>query len=172
MKGLKIRKATREDVLNLSVLKKQVFISTYALNGINKDFSSHITKAFSENEILNNIEDPEKIVLLAEKHGFLIGCAEIGINSTCKETNNSSPELMVLYVFEHVKGQGVGYSLITDSERIAKEMKFPGLWLTVYHKNNEAIKFYLRQSYRDIGKWDFEMEGKSYENRIMYKHFT
>jgi len=168
---LKIRRATIKDTRNLSVLKKQVFISTYALDGINQDFSNHINSELSEEKIENDLKDKNRIILLAEKNGFLIGCAEVFINSICKETGDSSPELNVLYVFEHAKGIGVGYSLISEAEQILKEMNFPGLWLTVYHKNFNAIKFYERQSYKDIGLWLFEMEGEKHENRIMFKRF-
>lgn len=171
MKNLVIRKATVKDALNLSVLKKQVFISTYALSGINNDFSSHIISEFSIEKIKDQINDPEIIVLLAEKNGFLVGCAELFLNNTCKETGDSSPELNVLYVFEHLKGRGIGYKLISECESVLNEKKYPGMWLTVYHKNKAAIEFYKRQSYKDIGRYDFEMEGKYYENRIMFKRF-
>lgn len=171
MKNLIVRRATTEDALNLSVLKKQVFISTYALSGINNDFSSHITSEFSIENTENQITNSNTIVLLAEKNGFLVGCAELVLNSTCKETGNSSPELNVLYVLEQMKGKGVGYKLISESESILKAKSYPGIWLTVYHKNMAAIEFYKRQSYKDIGRYDFEMGGKFYENRIMYKGF-
>ncbi len=172
MEGLTIRTANRKDILNLSVLKKQVFINTYALNGIDSEFSNHITKNLSEDMILKSIEDENKLILLAEKDEFLLGCAELFLNSTCQETKNKSPELNVLYVFEHAKNKGVGYKLLTESERVAKRMDYPGMWLTVYHENFNAIKFYLRQSYKDIGTFQFEMEGKFHENRIMYKAFN
>ena len=170
MSELKIRRAEELDILNLSVLKKQVFISTYAIEGIDKDFSNHITTNFSVDKIEEDLNDKSKIILLAENKGFLIACAEIFLNSFCKETGDSSPELNVLYVFEHAKGKSVGYKLITEAENILKEMNFPGLWLTVYHENMNAIKFYQRQSYNDIGLWLFEMEGEKYENRIMFKN--
>lgn len=171
MKELLIRKAKESDILNISVFKKQVFISTYALSGINEEFSNHITSHFSIEKIRENVFDENMLVLLAEREGFLVGLAEIFLNSTCKETENSSPELNVLYVFEHFKGQGIGYKLITECEREVKQMGMPGLWLTVYHQNQNAIKFYNRQNYRDVGMYLFEMEGKKYENRIMFKQF-
>lgn len=171
MKGLIIRRALEADVLNISVLKKQVFISTYALSGINIEFSKHINYEFSEEKIRENILDSQKIILVAERKDFLIGIAEIFLNSTCKEAGSLSPELNVLYVFEHLKGKGIGFKLISECENIVKEHNFPGLWLTVYHQNKNAINFYERQLYKDIGQFYFEMEGKKHENRIMFKRF-
>lgn len=171
MKNIKIRRATKEDVLNLSVLKKQVFISTYAIDGIRKDFSEYITSEFSEENLQENLKDENRIVLVAEQNDFLIGCAEIEINNRCNETKDNSPELTVLYVFEHAKGKGIGYRLITECESIVKRLNYPGLWLTVYHQNFNAIQFYNRQQYKDIGQWFFEMGGEKHENRIMFKRF-
>jgi len=171
MKGLQISKANESDILNISVLKKQVFISTYALSGVNNEFSNHITSEFSIEKIKSSISDKNKIILLAVRKGFLIGIAEVFLNKTHQATNDLSPELNVLYVFEHTKGMGVGYKLISEAEKIVSEMGFSGLWLTVYYNNQNAITFYKRQKYKDIGKEYFEMQGKKYENRILFKQF-
>ncbi|MCK5170320.1 MAG: GNAT family N-acetyltransferase [Bacteroidales bacterium] len=167
--SIKIRKAELTDALNLLVLKKQVFISTYAINGIRKDFSEYINAEFSVNNTENAINDKNKIILIAESNGFMVGCAEINLLSNCPETKDNGPELNIMYVFEHFKGKGVGYSLISKIENLVKEKGFPGLWLTVYHLNENAISFYKRQNYKIIGSTFFEMGGNKYENKIMNK---
>ncbi len=169
MKEIKIRRANITDVLNLSVLKKQVFISTYAINGIRKDFSEYINTEFSVNNTENAINDKNNIILIAESNGFMVGCAEMCLLSNCPETKDNSPELAILYVFEHFKEKGVGYSLISEVENLVKEKGFSGLWLTVYYLNKNAISFYKRQNYKIIGSTFFEMGGNKYENKIMYK---
>ena len=170
--NIKIRKAELTDTLNLSVLKKQVFISTYAINGIRKDFSEYINTEFTVNNTENAINNKNNIILIAESNGFMVGCAEISLLSNCPEIKDNSPELTILYVFEHFKGKGVGWSLISEAENLVKEKGFSGLWLTVYHLNENAISFYKRQNYKIIGNTFFEMDGKKYENRIMLKSFN
>lgn len=169
MKEIKIRRANITDALNLSVLKKQVFISTYAINGIRKDFSEYINTEFTVNNIENAINDKNNIILIAESDGFMVGCAEINLLSNCPETKDNSPELTILYVFEYCKEKGAGYSLISKTENLVKAKGFLGLWLTVYHLNENAISFYKRQNYKIIGSTFFEMSGNKYENKIMYK---
>lgn len=169
MKKIEIRNANSQDVLNLSVLKKQVFISTYALEGIRSDFSRHINAEFSIEKTSKELNDKNKITLIAEHKDCIIGYAEIILNSNCNDLTENSPELSKLYVFEHFKGKGVGYSLISESENIARNKGFQGLWLTVYHLNRNAILFYKKQDYKIIGKTDFEMENQKYENKIMFK---
>ena len=117
----------------------------------------------------NAINDKNNIILIAESNGFLVGCAEISLLSNCPETKDNSPELTILYVFEHFKEKGVGYSLISKTENLVKEKGFSELWLTVYHLNENAISFYKRQNYKIIGSTFFEMGGNKYENKIMYK---
>ncbi len=164
--SIKIRKAELNDALNLSVLKKQVFISTYAINGIRKDFSEYINTEFTVNNTENAINDKNNIILIAESNGFMVGCAEISLLSNCPETKDNIPELTILYVFEHFKEKGVGYSLISEVENLVKEKSFPGLWLTVYHLNENAISFYKKQKYKIIGSTFFEMGGNKYDNKI------
>ena len=172
MKKIKTRRAELADASNLSVLKRQVFISTYATNGIRKDFSEYINTEFTVNNTENAINDKNNIILIAESNGFLVGCAAISLLSNCPETKDNSPELNILYVFEHFKGKGIGYSLISKAENLVKEKGFPGLWLTGYHLNENAISFYKRQNYKIIGSTYFEMDGKKYENKIMLKSFN
>lgn len=172
MNGITIRKAIKSDALNLSVLKNQVFISTYAIDGIREDFSKYISQEFSVEKIENELNDENKIVLLAENKEFLIACAEIDLKNNCPEVNDNSPELTVLYVFEHFKGKGVGYALISEAEKLVKEKGFSGLWLTVYHQNRNALSFYKRQYYKVVGNTYFELGSVKYENKIMLKKFS
>lgn len=48
-----------------------------------------------------------------------------------------------------------------------KKKGFKTAWLTVYHRNERALKFYKKNNFKKIGITYFEMGGNQYENKVM-----
>ena len=43
------------------------------------------------------------------------------------------------------------------------------MWLSVYVKNNRAIRFYQKNEFKNVGELNFLVNGKDYENIIILK---
>lgn len=172
MSNYTIRKANLSDALNLTVLKQQVWISTYAVDGIREEFSKYVSETFTPDSTTRIIENPNNIVLVAEKDNHLIGCTEINLLSLCPEqTYKNSPEVTVLYVLERFQGIGLGKELLNKCIDELGSLGYKSVWLTVYHQNLKAIKFYERNRFVNVGRTDFEMGGNKYPNEIMFYDF-
>ena len=172
MDSLIFRKATLDDTENLVILKQQVWVSTYAVEGIRKEFSDYLLATFTTENERKNLKNQQKFTLIAESKGHLIGCAEVDLNPS--ESNpqvENIPEISVLYVLERFCGKGIGKLLLNEILSTLKDLKHNRVWLSVYHKNQRAINFYNQNGFMDIGKMYFEMSGNSYENRIMKREF-
>lgn len=164
-----IRKAQIGDVGNLTVLLQQVWIATYAEEGIRTEFSSYVLNEFTTEKIQNRLLNDRKICLIAEKDSHLRGCVEVDFNAVCPEQSIKSPEITVLYVLERFKGQGIGRLLLEEVERLLAQKGCKSYWLTVYHLNSSAIAFYSRMGFKKVGITHFEMDGNRYENWILLK---
>ena len=168
-----IRKADLSDVLNLTVLKQQVWISTYAFNGIRDELSQYVLGNFTPDKIKSTIDNPNNIVLVAEKDDHIVGCAEIDLSSQCPEENyNGSPEISVLYVLERFQGIGIGKKLLNKCIDVLALLGYKSTWLTVYDQNFQAIKFYERNGFENIGCTHFKMGGNKIPNEIMFLTFN
>ena len=163
------RNAELSDSLNLSVLFKQVFIQTYATEGINTESSIYITKEFSVEKIKNTIENYPGNIIVALNGNNLVGVAEIDFEKECPVNNELIPELSKLYVLECFMKKGIGYRLLTEVEKAVRIKGEKELWLSVNIMNTRAISFYERQQYKRIGNLFFQMEFNSYENHVMLK---
>lgn len=167
-KKVKIRLAVSSDVKKLSVLKQQVWISTYAIEGITDEFSEYVLSEFSLDRVGNLISDKNRIILLASMDHFVVGCAEILLSSDCPVTlKGPSLEILTLYVLENFHGFGIGKKLLDKCLEEIKLLNFHNVWLTVYHKNDNAFGFYSNQNFNHIGNTYFELGADKHKNYVM-----
>ncbi|TKG89033.1 GNAT family N-acetyltransferase [Puteibacter caeruleilacunae] len=167
---LRIRKAEVSDYKNLAVLKQQVWISTYATEGLVEEFSDYVLTEYSQEKVRESILDEQKVILLATLDGKLVGCSEIAITPEQPMSEiNPCHEITTLYVLERFQGRGVGKKLLLDSFKQIKALGGEKTWLTVYHENENAIAFYRRLKFDHIGDTNFQLGDGLYRNLIMLK---
>jgi Acetyltransferases len=172
MKKFSYGRAKKEDSLRISVLLKTVYIETYAKEGITFEITNFMNKRFSVEYIEKMIQENPDQFIIAYYDNNPIGAAEILFESNCPVTKKSIPELSKLYVLKHFNGKGVGFRLLSESEKILREKGFKEVYLITYIKNLRAISFYERQGFKKIGKTDFVMENNSYVNWVMSKEIS
>mgnify|MGYP000851751891 CR=1 FL=1 len=168
-KQIIIRKANQSDVKKLSVLYKTVYIQTYGQEGVSDEFANFITNQFSIERLGNIILNHSTKIIVAEYKNNLIGVAEIEFDKQCPINNIVEAELNKLYILEWFSGQGVGYQLIQEAEKIVISKGIKKMWLWVLITNERAISFYEKQNYKWIGNASFQMETNNYENKVMLK---
>jgi GNAT superfamily N-acetyltransferase len=168
-KEINYRLANISDVKKLSILFKQVYIQTYGKEGISDEYANFITKQFSEERLQDLIVQHSDCLIVAEYKGNLVGVAEIEFNKKSPVGNLIATELNKLYILEWFCGQGIGYKLLTEAEKIVREKSLNEMWLWVYEENHRAIQFYERQNYVCIRNAPFQMELNRYDNKVMVK---
>ncbi len=164
-----IRKAELSDAANLAVLKQQVWIATYAEQGIRKEFSDYVLSEFEVDNVRLSISDVNVVTYIAEIDNHSVGCVEIAFNTECPVSSVKAPEITTLYVLERFLGRGIGKMLLDKATAVLRKMNFNTVWLTVYHLNERAISFYENNGFTEIGKAYFEMNDNRYENKVMLR---
>lgn len=165
-----IRKAKPTDLKNLAVLKQQVWISTYATEGLIEEFSDYVLSEYSLKNVRRAISDKQKLILIATIHEFVIGCAEILLTPQSPiESVEPCIEISTLYILERFQGMGIGKKLLVECINEIKQLEYNKAWLTVYHKNYKAIEFYTSQNFNNIGETDFILGKDKHKNLIYLK---
>lgn len=167
-----IRSAEASDAANLTVLRQQVWISTYATEGIRNEFSEYILAEFTIDTMRSALCDAQRAILVATLDDHVVGYVEIGLNRPCPIGDFAVPEIMTLYVLERFAGQGIGYRLLCEAERWVSDHGYRQVWLDAYHENTRALEFYARQGYRRIGISYFEELLERYENIVFLKDLS
>lgn len=162
-----LRDATAEDALVLGVLGTQVFLDTYATRGIRPLLAREVREHFSTRALAALLAQASTRFVLAEREGHLIGFAQLGFGAQ-QPLVRAEPvaELQRLYVQQGFKGQGVGKALVAAAAARAAAWGAQALWLTAWVGNQQALDWYRRQGWRELGSTDYVFEDERFENRV------
>jgi ribosomal protein S18 acetylase RimI-like enzyme len=165
--SLHIRAGEPADAARLAVLATQVWLHTYATDGIGSEIASYVLAELTPDKYTTLLHDSTAHVLAAENAESLIGFAVIKFGAPCPAGTNSTAELQTLYVQEHFMGRGIGRALLLAAETEARKRSGSTLWLTVNARNDRAIAFYRRQGYSKIGTTYFVLGEQRHENHVL-----
>jgi len=168
---MELRAATPDDALCLSALAMQVFLDTYATDGIRPALAREALYSFSETVFRDAIVSSSNRLIVAEHKEHLIGFAQIAVSATHELAPlGTQAALLRLYVQEPFTGAKVGTQLLACAERSAALAGASVLWLTHWVYNHRASAFYKRHGYQDFGSTPFVFEGESHESRLVAKY--
>ena len=173
-----LRPARPDDALVLGALAAQVFLDTYATDGIRPALVREVQQAFGPEAIGALLARPAGGLLVAERQGHLLGFVQFmpGARHHVVDDGADGPagpataEIERLYVLRHFQGQGLGKALMAAAAAQARDAGCTRLWLTAWVGNAHARAWYRRQGWRDIGATPHCFEGESFENRVLVKH--
>ncbi|QUM89377.1 GNAT family N-acetyltransferase [Moritella sp. 36] len=157
-----IRKATQSDCINLAVLSLQVWLHTYATQGIRTKLSHYALSTFTEQYFNNMLDDSTCNIWVYTKDEHLVGFIVVDLASTFGCAMNGY-EVKTLYVSEHFHGQGIGRKLL---DKIKVQHGYP-FWLSTWVKNESALRFYRHLDFTTIGELNFDIDGELHENHVL-----
>ncbi|HZZ91004.1 MAG TPA: GNAT family N-acetyltransferase [Usitatibacter sp.] len=167
------RSATSADALCLGVLATQVFLDTYATEGIRADLAREVLANYSVGAFAGRLADPSHNLLLAEREGHLIGFSDLVFGTACPvAVDVPAAEVDMLYVQLPFQGRGVGRMLLSRTEMLAREQGAAASWLSAWVGNTRALAFYAAMGYADMGAMNHVIEGQEYENRVLLKELA
>lgn len=162
-----LRVACNADVKPLSALATQVWLHTYAKEGVSLVIADYVLGALNPARFAELVADPETHIVVAEHGDNLLGFATVRRNMPCPSGALAQFELQTLYVQAHYVGKGVGSALLRHVTHWARAHAQSALWLTVNAQNQRAIDFYKAQGYRQQGTTLFMLGGVGHENHVM-----
>lgn len=167
------RTGRADDALCLGVLATQVFLDTYATEGIRPDLAREVLADYSPEAFARRLADPATAFLLAERRGHLVGFAEVTADRPCPAGKQPAPaadtQLVRLYVQRPFQGRGIGRELLRRAEGVAADAGAGGLWLAAWSGNHGALGFYGRLGYEAVGRADHVVEDRVYSTEVLVK---
>ena len=168
--NLALRVAAPEDALCLSVLAMQVFLDTYATDGIRPELAREVLTSYSQTTFSEAVASEDNCVLVAEIKGHLVGFAQVTLAARHElAPAGAQAELLRLYVQEPFTGAKVGTQLLARAEQVAATAGASVMWLSPWFHYLRARAFYAKRGYADYGVTYFTFENESHENRVLAK---
>ncbi|SRR5216684_1811446 len=126
LSAVEFRVAKPADALCIGVLATQVFLDTYATDGLRPDLAREAVANYSPAVFEARIRDSANHFLLAERAGHLVAFSECSLSSKPPIPSLSGGvELVRLYVQRLSQRVGIGAALLARTEVHAKEARAP-----------------------------------------------
>ncbi|TFC95984.1 MULTISPECIES: GNAT family N-acetyltransferase [Cryobacterium] len=166
---IEIRRATTTDAAVLAELAAATFALACPPHTTAEAIAVFLHDVLAEANFDAYLADPERVVLVAEENGGLLGYtmlvfaeptdadvrSAIGIRPTV--------ELSKCYLRAETHGRGVAAALMTATLDAARERGAAGSWLGVNQENARAIRFYEKNGFATVGEKRF-LVGERYED--------
>ncbi len=165
-------RGTPEDAPCLSALATQVFLDTYAMNGINADIANEALSVYSQQAFSARLRDKAAEITLVQRNGYVVAFLDISLQSECPVPGIVGHEVLRLYVQAPFQRCGLGSELLRRAEARAAGGGATFTWLTAWSGNTGALAFYPAAGYEDVGATQYVIAGKAYENRVFAKSLT
>ena len=165
-----LRVAEPSDAICIAVLATQVFLDTYATEGIRLSIAQEALQHFSPSAISERIADSSTTFIVAESSSHLVGFAQLTVGPAhLLVPAEATAELDRLYVHERFSGKGIGTALLRRTEHLASVQGASTLWLTAWVGNHRALAFYAVREYTDLGATMYLFQDEQFENRVLAK---
>lgn len=168
-----VRDAVVGDAPCIAVLGTQVFLDTYAPDGIRPSLAREVLEQWSVEAIAATLGRPATRAVVAEANGHLVGFALLDTGCASEAVAAERPwKLDRLYVQRPFAARGIGTLLLKRAEAVAVAAGADVLWLTTWVHNRIARDFYARRGYVDVGRWQYMFEDERHENRIFARRLA
>ncbi|MGB8856787.1 MAG: N-acetyltransferase [Burkholderiales bacterium] len=162
-----IRKGVVEDAECLSALGTQVWLGTYATDGINREISNHLLTEFNPENFKLSLANRNSPIFIAEVNHHVIGYAFLKLDEPWQTNNKWDVELATLYVHENFVRSEVGSALLDQCQKYVREQKVNAkIWLTVNAANSRAINFYREHRFEQSSVTYFILGNAKHENFV------
>ena len=171
MPEISLRNAVATDAPCIAMLATQVFLDTYATEGIDLSMAQEAIEHFSTGAISTLLADASTTLVVAESAGRMIAFVQLrlGPPHALVAANGPALEVTRLYVQEGFTGKGVGSALMRCAEALALAQGASAVWLTAWVGNQRARDFYARRGFQDVGATQYVFQGVPYENRVFVR---
>ncbi|MDY8137466.1 GNAT family N-acetyltransferase [Aquimarina sp. 2201CG5-10] len=168
---IKIKIATKADTEVLALLGRFTWAESHGHYIEDKnDVLKYLNENFSVFKTKQNISNPNQLFYIIYADDLPVGYSKLVVNASNKNiTSQNSCQLERIFILNDFIPLKIGLQLLTFVEEQAKKMQLDTMWLSVYIKNNRAIRFYEKNEFKNVGELNFIVNGKGYKNIVFSK---
>jgi ribosomal protein S18 acetylase RimI-like enzyme len=147
----KVRRARRDDATQLAVIAEKTFRDTFA--GVNspEDMDLHCRTRYSEAIQAKEIADRDRVTLLCEDGGRLVGFAQLRLGKALScVVADAAGEIQRLYVISEFQGKGIAHDLMNACMDEMTGHRSDVVWRGGWERNPKASAFYRKFGAREV----------------------
>jgi len=151
-----IQKVRPSDVDQLLVLSRKTFYDAFAHLNNPDDFEAYTSKAFTREQLLSEIENPDSEFYFAVQDDVPVGYMKLNYRNAQAEFQDAGGvEISRIYIHADHQGKKIGNRLLDFTINKAIEDKLQYIWLGVWEHNLSAQRFYERNGFKTFSSHQF-----------------
>ncbi len=170
---VKIKKAKGTDTNVLALLGRVTWAESHGHFIDDKNnLLKYLNKNFSVSKIKQDIKNPKNHFYIVYVDDLPVGYAKFVVNEKQEIVDsNNNCRLERIFILNEFIPLKVGQQLLTFVEEKTKALQLDTMWLSVYIKNDRAIRFYEKNEFKNVGELNFLVNGETYENIVFSKKY-
>jgi GNAT superfamily N-acetyltransferase len=167
---ISIRPASLQDAELLSILAPQTHMESHGHSASAEHHEIYISKKLSAEAFTNELANPDNLYHLIFVDDVAAGYSKIILNFNHPLiAEQPVTKLERIYLLKPYYGTGAGKMLFEHNVRLSQDQHQLGIWLHVWVENHRAFAFYLKQGFKIIGSYNFEVSPTHFNpNHVMY----
>ncbi len=167
---LELKKCEINDVEILSEFAKQNFYNAFAHMNTKEDMDAYLAEAFNKAKLSEQLCDANSNIYFLYCDSQLAGYLKLNEAPSQTDINDAdSLEIERIYVAQEYQGKKLGQYLMDSAVRFANDSNKNYVWLSVWQKNEKAIRFYRKNGFYEFGTHSFVMGDDVQTDYIMRK---
>jgi ribosomal protein S18 acetylase RimI-like enzyme len=166
--GLEILPIRREEIKILSDLAIQTFKESYYADNEKDLFDQYVEGKLNPDQFLKEWLNDQSYFYFARLHGNICGYLKINFKDAQTETHpHDWMEIERIYILKAFQGKKLGTKLFNFALEQAIKRHNKYIWVGVWKKNSQALKFYKGIGFVDFGVHLFDFGGTLQEDYIL-----
>lgn len=165
-----LSRCTTADVQALRSISYETFDETFAPYNTPDNMSAYMDQAYDVNKLEEELLHPHSQFYFVIKDGQHAGYMKLNTDDAQSEPmGDEALEIERIYVRSTFQKQGLGRYLLDQALNIAAEHRKSEIWLGVWENNDNALAFYHRLGFVQIGEHSFYMGDDRQTDLIMMR---
>jgi ribosomal protein S18 acetylase RimI-like enzyme len=166
--AIRIRRATEDDAVALSVLAEKTFRDAFADSNNAANMQLHCAGSYGQAVQLAEIRDSSRETWVAESDSRLVAFVQLGLDAVLPMISSERPvEIQRFYVEASHHGAGLAHQLMAHVVARAKAGRTAVLWLGAWERNARALAFYRKWGFEVVGEHTFKLGNDLQRDLIM-----
>ena len=145
---IEIIKVQPSDLATLINISKQTFYDAFLHLNDPVDIEAYAAVAFNSDKISLELTNPFSAFYFAMLDGLVVGYIKLNYSSAQTEfQHDNAVEVERIYVLADQQGKKIGNQLLDFAIDLANKAELQYIWLGVWDKNINAIRFYERNGF-------------------------
>lgn len=165
-----IRTCQLEDVYDLQALSKETFRETFEDQNSPQQLDNYIHQAFTLDRLKEELAHPSSYFFFIYWQQTLAGYLKVNMNEAQSESMGAQAlEIERIYIKKLFHQLGLGRELFQKAIDLALGHHKTSIWLGVWEKNEQALAFYKKLGFVEIGQHSFYMGDEKQIDLLMSK---